>query len=278
MALSVVDLCRDILPGTNCGDCGYKTCMAFAGMVVSEKLPLLTCPHLDNAVVRRCQKELDEQYAAGKWLRRDMAADALAWAKERSASVAIPDLPDRIGGRLISVEGETALELPYFNDAVIIAPNGIHKRDGSELTLWEQVFINNHMAQGGDELPAGRWKSFKEFPNTVSKQVSMRDHVEAPLVRRFTGNVEGLRSKALEIGGADKTAENESADLAVFFQVLPRVPVMLMFWDGEPEDGFDAEIKLLFDETVSQHLDIESIMFLSERLTGLLCEADEAGH
>jgi CO dehydrogenase/acetyl-CoA synthase gamma subunit (corrinoid Fe-S protein) len=27
MALSVVDLYRDILPQTNCGDCRYPTCM-----------------------------------------------------------------------------------------------------------------------------------------------------------------------------------------------------------------------------------------------------------
>ncbi len=47
MPLSVVDLYRDVLPQTNCGDCGYPTCMAFAGMVVSEKLPLENCPHID---------------------------------------------------------------------------------------------------------------------------------------------------------------------------------------------------------------------------------------
>jgi len=34
---------------------------------------------------------------------------------------------------------------------------------------------------------------------------------------------------------------------------------------------FDTEIKLMFDETVTEHLDIESIMFLSERLKELLC-------
>lgn len=45
MALSVIDLCRDVLPQTNCGDCGYRSCMAFAGMVVSEKLSLENCPH-----------------------------------------------------------------------------------------------------------------------------------------------------------------------------------------------------------------------------------------
>jgi CO dehydrogenase/acetyl-CoA synthase gamma subunit (corrinoid Fe-S protein) len=78
MPLSVVDLYRDILPKTNCKECGYATCMAFASMVVSEKLPLKNCPHLKPDVIEKCQKELDAQYAAGKWLKRDMAQDALA--------------------------------------------------------------------------------------------------------------------------------------------------------------------------------------------------------
>jgi hypothetical protein len=45
---------------------------------------------------------------------------------------------------------------------------------------------------------------------------------------------------------------------------------MLLFWDAE--EGFDARAKLLFDETVTEHLDIESILFLSERLREMLCE------
>ncbi len=274
MPLSVIDLCRDVLPKTNCGDCGYRSCMAFAGMVVSEKLPLKNCPHLEAAVVAECQKELDEQYAAGKWLKRDMAADALAWAKERSASVAIPDLPERIGGKLVEVNGETLLELPFFNETIRIGASTIYKQDGSEAGRYEQVFIFNHMAQGGSEAPTGNWKSFKEFPNTVSKQVSMKDHVEAPLIRRFSGDAQTLRARALALGGDDRTSKENNADLAVFFQVLPRVPVILMYWDGEPEEGFEAEVKLLFDETVTKHLGIESIMFLSERLSELLCETD----
>ena len=33
-----------------------------------------------------------------------------------------------------------------------------------------------------------------------------------------------------------------------------------------------VRIKLLFDKTATEHLDIESILFLSERLRQLLCE------
>ncbi len=38
MALSAIDLYRDILPKTNCRECGFLTCLAFASMVISEKL------------------------------------------------------------------------------------------------------------------------------------------------------------------------------------------------------------------------------------------------
>lgn len=272
MPLSVVDLYRDILPKTNCRDCGFPTCLAFAGMVVSEKHPIENCPHLPGDVVEKCKSELAEQYSSGKWLKRDMADDALKWARERSASMKIEDLPDRIGGRLIKKGESYALELPYFTDFIIISKDSITKKDGSDLTRWEQVFIYNHMAQGGSKLPTGKWKGLIEFPNTVSKIKSMKEHVEKPLVDRFKGKPGALLVAAKQLGGDDMTDEIRSADLALLFRPLPRIPVMLMFWDEDLDDDFDAEVKLLFDESILDHLDIESIMFLSERLRQLLCE------
>ncbi len=92
MALSVVDLYKNVLPKTNCGDCGFPTCLAFAGMVVSAKHPLKNCSHLSEETLAIYQKELDAQYQEGKWLKKDLAAEALAWAKQRSASLKMEDL------------------------------------------------------------------------------------------------------------------------------------------------------------------------------------------
>ncbi|MFZ5562961.1 MAG: DUF3786 domain-containing protein [Thermodesulfobacteriota bacterium] len=273
MPLSVLDLYKTVLPKTNCGDCGFPTCLAFAGMVVSEKHPIGDCPHLSAETVAACEKELEAQYAAGKWLKKNPAKDALQWAKERSASMVMADLPARIGGELVQHEGQTALALPYFSDTVIILPDRIIRPTGEELNMWEQVFIYNHLAQNGSALPSGEWKGFTEFPNTVSKIKSMKDHVEAPLVEAFRGRVADLKARAENLGGRDVTAETGSADAAILFTPLPRVPVMLMFWDAEDADGFDAETRLMFDRTITDHLDIESIVFLSERLRQLLCEA-----
>lgn len=272
MALSVVDLYRDVLARTNCRDCGFPTCLAFAGKVVSEKYPLRHCPHIAPDLLAKCETELAEQYAQGKWLKRDLAEDALQWAKKRTASLNVHDLPVRIGGELFAIDAGVALRLPYFNEFITIDGSGVRKLDGNELTRYEQVFILNHLAQGGSRQPSGKWKGFIEFPNTVSKVVTMRKTVEEPLVKRFSGKKEELYQRALARGATPMSPNEGMADVAVVFAVLPRIPVALLFWDAAPEDEFASQAKLMFDETVVEHLDIESIVFLSERIRQLLCD------
>ena len=270
MALSVVDLYQKVLPRTNCRECGHPTCLAFAGMVVSQKLPLKNCPHITAEDLARYQPELDEQHAAGRWTQRDMAADALKWAKERSSDMDLEALPGRIGGTLTATNQGPVLTLPYFNGTVQIRPVGIYHPVGSELTRWEQVFIYNHLAQGGRRTAGEDWRGLEQIPNTISKQKSMRTNVEAPLKTHFQGRPQALRDAAVAMGGRQAADSISSADVAIFFQPLPRVPVMLLFWDHDPADQLDAQIKLLFDATITEHLDIESILFLSERIKQLL--------
>ena len=275
MPLSVVDIYKNLLPKTNCGDCGFPTCLAFASMVVAEQLALEKCPHIDSAKLQSARQELEDQYAAGKWTRRDMAADALQWARERAASMQIADLPPRIGGSLIQADNQDILQLPYFTDTILIKPGEIMKQSGESLNRWEQVFIYNHMAQGGFRQPTGKWKGLVELPNTVSKMKSMKEQVEQPLIARFGQHAAELLEAGKAIGGESLDNQDSGADVAMLFRPLPRIPMMLQFWDSDPAEGFEAEAKLLFDETITEHLDIESIIFLSERLRQLLCGEEE---
>ncbi len=271
MAVSVIDIYKDVLPKTNCGDCGFNTCFAFASMVIVEKNDIGRCPHIEKEIIEKYRRKLKEQYEEGKWVKKDLAKDALVYARERSSSMEIEDLPQRIGGELKHESSEAYLELPYFNDHIIIKKNVITKKDGTQLNPWEQVFIYNHMAQGGTSLPSGEWISFHDIPNTIPKIKSMKNEVEAPLVKRFKGKVIELLDEAALIGGESIKDGEISADAVILFKPMPRVPVMLLFWDEDKSEGFDAEVKLHFDKTVTEHLDIESIMFLSERIRQLLC-------
>lgn len=268
MALSVVDLYAKILPRTNCKDCGFPTCIAFAGMVVSSKHPLKNCPHIDPAILKKAQAELEEQYKQGKWLKKDMAQEALAYAKEKTASMTPEEIALRIGGELVRTSGIDSISLPYFNRYILISSKNVVDDAGKELTRNEQTFVYIHVARGGMRKPTGSMKSFKEFPNTVSKMVSMKSLVEEPLKKEFSGRLERFARACEKAGGKDVSDQYSSSSLAYHFQVLPKVPVVLLFWDTN--EGFEADIKLLFDETIIEHLDIESIMFLSEHLKILL--------
>ncbi len=276
MALSVVDLYVKILPQTNCKDCGFPTCIAFAGMVVSEKLPLKNCPHIDPDLLDPAQKELEEQYAQGKWLKKDMAAEALTLAKEKAASMVLDKVAQRIGGSLHSgtkdgpFKGIAHIVLPYFNQTVLISRDRVADQKGCDLTRNEQTFIYIHMTSGGTTSPTGNMKSFKEFPNTISKIVSMRDQVENPLKEAFSSRGDALETACNKIGGTNVKDRYESPDLAFQFRVFPKIFVTLLFWDEN--EGFEADIKLLFDETILDHLDIEATMFLSEHLCKLLTD------
>jgi hypothetical protein len=131
------------------------------------------------------------------------------------------------------------------------------------------------MAQGGSREPTGVWKGLVELPNTVSKVKSMKSHVEEPLIQCFRGRPRALLKAGEALGGEDITGQGSEADAALFLRPLPRVPVMLLFWDDDPGEGYGARVKLLFDETITEHLDIESIMFLSERIRQLLCGGED---
>jgi Domain of unknown function (DUF3786)/Putative Fe-S cluster len=274
MALSVVALYGKILPKTNCRDCGFPTCLAFVSMVVSEKHPLKNCPHIPGDVLKRCEKELAQQYAEGKWLKRDLAEEALKWAKSRAASMDVADLPQRIGGELVATESGQALKLPYFSDHILIFGGMVTHLDGSDLSRLEQVFVLNHLAQGGRLKPGGNWKGFIEFPNTVSKAVTMKAQVEDPLGERFAGRKDDLLNRAVALGAVQVPELGGSADVAVLFTPLPRVPVVLLFWDSIPGEDFTPQAKVMFDETITEHLDIESIVFLCERIRQLLCDRE----
>ena len=45
MALSGLDIYK-VLPKTNCRDCGYPTCLAFAMQLAKKAVSLDKCPHL----------------------------------------------------------------------------------------------------------------------------------------------------------------------------------------------------------------------------------------
>jgi len=68
------------------------------------------------------------------------------------------------------------------------------------------------------------------------------------IVSRFDKDIPGFSRQCAHYGGTGLAL----ADAAFSFSITPRVPVAVLFWQGDEE--FPTESKLLFDVTIVRHL------------------------
>jgi hypothetical protein len=262
MALSVLDVFR-ILPGLNCRDCGYMTCLAFATAVIKEGIPIENCPHLSGGA-DEITPGLKRQQQAGIGRRRvklEIAAEALL---EKLAPLDFAPIAPGLGATYQTEGTRPYLEVSYFGLPYRIFKDGAHYPPGADDNPWDAVLLYNFVHSRGNSDPSGRWIAMQDLQNSVSKTADIRE-LQRKLASWGDIHFEKLLKNAEKLGG--KRAELETAaDLSMLFQPLEKVPVLLIFHKSDPAEGFRADAQFLFDSRIVSYLDMESTVYLVERL------------
>jgi len=81
---------------------------------------------------------------------------------------------------------------------------------------------------------------------------------------RFGNDIDGFKAVCTGLGAQPLTM----GDAAYRFQVLPRIPVVVVLWYGD--DEFEASAKLLMDATIDSHLPLDVIYALAVELVEML--------
>ncbi len=251
MAKTVFDILR-LTAKDNCGECGFPTCMAFAVAVVNAGADLGRCPRVPR-------EELQGEAPSPS---EDVETALARELRGRLVGVDLGELVKDLGGELKS--GGEAIVMPFLGRRVEIGPQGAFDQEGGELDPRDQVLLYNYLHIHGRSGLSGRWGGLESFPNSISKVSTLRRYSEEPLERSFEGRTRALQEAAEGVGGVGLSPC--SADLCVEVPVLPRFPIRIHFWDSDPDDGFPAKVKLLFDENAMEYLDLESMVFAAERL------------
>ena len=77
-----------------------------------------------------------------------------------------------------------------------------------------------------------------------------------PLVERYGINPTGFFDKGLSMGAQPE----RYGDAGLRFPALPRVPVVMVLWQGDEE--YPARLSVLFDASIAQHLPLDAIYAL----------------
>lgn len=251
-------------PKTNCGQCGYPSCLAFSAAVAKSGEAFGKCPYLDTTGLHITQQQgpaLEELSGL-----RDLAL--IEHLKDKISTLDLALIGAPLGASLRDGNNPT-LSFPFLAQKVLLSRQGILIDDRTPEDPRDQILIYNYIHSQGGADPALDWIGLETLPNSISKVRTLATYCENRLAELFSHlPAETIMAACHRLGGVAHPAP--SATLGCIIPVLPRIPQFLVYWEAEPDDGFPAKVKILFDRQVLHFLDLESLIFSSERLADRL--------
>ena len=168
--------------------------------------------------------------------------------------------------------GDT-LEIKLFNDTYWISRSGIETVDGSPVTPAVRVILAQYVLMCPPEIPhvPDRYMTYREFKDAAPLTSYFTANTNKIIETTFSGKSALLAARALRLGGT--VQENESYDLSVSFQALPRIPMGLNFNDAD--DLFPATCSILYRSSAEFFLDMECLAMTGTLLAGSLITSDD---
>lgn len=236
------------LPGKNCGECDMNTCMAFAVSILQGSSELSACPYLSREEISMLQASIR---------RSDWRERLIRDLREEVRHIRFENIADDIGAEL----RDNMLVLNCLGREFSIAPNGeIHTR--GHMTPWMQILLLHYIRIHGKAELSDTWTSYSELKSGMVKASSFTRDCEEPLRVLLDDSTDAVDSILRQIGASH--VHSFPAPFAWRLFLLPRIPVIILYWPQD--DEFDSKVKILFDASADVFLDAEAIIFLLEGL------------
>jgi len=174
---------------------------------------------------------------------------------------------------ILEIEGDAdQMMIPFFDKKFSISKNGILDGSGHRPHYGVCVILAKYILHCPNRPhDATEWVSLKDFKETshfLNVNIFSSD-TEQAIAKAFSGRKEALFTACENLGGHGRGAEFHY-DVAMAFEALPRVSLLLLF--NDVDDEFPAECKVLFQKHSEFYLDPESLImtgtYLAKRLQG----------
>ncbi|TWH48150.1 DUF3786 domain-containing protein [Sporomusa sp. KB1] len=157
--------------------------------------------------------------------------------------------------------------LKYINDGYTISyPAGEVKfaNRQEEVPMPAKIVLLHYLLTAKGQPLAGQWISFKEIPGGMIYLQPFNGRVLGGFKAFFGKNASLLIRAGEKIGGHTV----KFGDAAITLDILPRVPVTYVIWEGDEE--FPANATALFDATAQYYLPTEDLVVAAAAGASLL--------
>jgi hypothetical protein len=243
-----------LLDKSNCRECHKPSCLAFAAAVFKGEKQLDECPHLE--------KEVIEQYGGKTNVRvpvEQQANEALAQLKEKIVTIDLASSAERLG--LNFANGKLSIKCLGKDFGVDANGNIITEIHAHS---WITIPVLNYIIDGSGVPASGKWVPFRELRGGKTWYRLFGQRCEMPL-KKIADTYTDLFEDIIRLFEGRQVENHYESDISLVLHPLPKVPILICYW--KRADGLESDLKIFFDSTAEQNLNIESIFTLS---TGLV--------
>ncbi len=150
--------------------------------------------------------------------------------------------------------------VPFFGEAYAVTyPEGaVAREDGTPAGAREALIILHYLVRADGSRVRDQWVAYRDLPGARYHEPAFVAEVERPLSLGLAGRLEAVRK------WAERRARpvDVPGDVAAAWDVLPRVPLLLVF--NEADEEFPASARIFFDVTAPNYLPTEDLSVLAE--------------
>jgi hypothetical protein len=170
------------------------------------------------------------------------------------------DIVSSAGNLDLALNEAGEAEVRFLGRSYLVSREGVRRSDGQGVPEAVGSVLIHYILNGSRSQPVGRFVTFAELAGPLFKQGSYAiDALERPLIKRFQGRVPELLEAASSVGGR-RGGEAGLGSVSLLFDLLPHLPVQLVFYDRDEE--FPARATLLCDRNATQLIDFEVLAVL----------------
>lgn len=161
---------------------------------------------------------------------------------------------DRLG--LEYVDG--GIQVYFLKREYRITLDGVEPLDGQPVNVNNRSVLLYYLLSKGQGDPENSYILFESIPRMISGLNGQNRLMNTPLERYFGNDYVKFSEAAVKLGGIEE--ESQVGKHLWKFNVLPKIPLKIVFYDAD--DEFPVNIKIMLDKTALQFLEFECLAFM----------------
>jgi len=177
---------------------------------------------------------------------------------------------DRLG--LEYIDG--GIQVCFLKREYRITLDGVEPLDGHPDNVNNRSVLLYYLLSKGQGDPENSYVLFESIPGIIGGLTFQSRLMNTPLERYFGNDYVKFSETAVKLGGLEE--ESQVGKHLWRFDVLPKIPLKIVFY--EADDEFPVNIQIMLDKTATNYLEFECLAFMVGCFVRALIETAQYGN